>query len=199
MKMQPQNGFLIQAFYGDMRDKELLRLTPFLAFLANLDDVRPVREWAKKFRKEPKLKYVDREGTELILNRPKFIDCLVRNLIDREVKKLKIVSKTRSTTSGSDRRSKKQKFENILDSKQHTSLHAKLLDTDSDEDSKDDDLEEAYEYDPKLTSAHSSTRSSTLKWMQLWAALTKSLPCPSVVSVSIFRMAVRLPETIISC
>lgn len=147
MKMQPQNGFLIQAFYGDMRDKELLRLTPFLAFLANLDDVRPVREWAKKFRKESKLKYVDREGTELVLNRPKFIDCLVRNLVDREVKKLKIVSKTRSTTSGSDRNSKKKRFENILDSKQHTSLHAKLLDTDSDDDSKDgdDDLEEAYE------------------------------------------------------
>jgi ATP-dependent helicase YprA (DUF1998 family) len=148
MKMQPQNGFLIRAFNGDMRDKELLRLTPFLAFMSNLDDVRPVREWAKKFRKEPQLKYVDKDSNELTLNRPKFIDCLVRNLVEREVKKLKIVScsksASRSIQSKSVGKLKVKNFDELLDTKPDTSLHAQLLDTES-EDDEESDIDDAYE------------------------------------------------------
>ena len=158
MKMQPQNGFLIRAFRGDMRDKELLRLIPFLAFLANNEDVRPVREWAKKFSKEPQIKYVDRDANPLILNRPKFIECLVKNLIDKEVKKLKIVSSgisaslsNKTKSLGRQKQVRVANFEEILENKQNTqntSLHAKLLDdTDSEDEGQgvDLDLDGAYE------------------------------------------------------
>jgi len=46
---QPDNAFHIKNFFDDKSDKELWDLAAFLEFVANVDDVRPVDIWRKKF------------------------------------------------------------------------------------------------------------------------------------------------------
>lgn len=73
MKLQPQNGLLIKSFFSDSRDKELMRLAPFLVFLSDLDDVRVVKDWYRQFNYLPELAYTDRAGKPRKLRRPELI------------------------------------------------------------------------------------------------------------------------------
>jgi len=73
MKMQPQNGLLIKSFFSDSRDKELMRLIPFLVFLSDLDDMRIVKDWNKQFNYLPEISYKDRNGSPRKLKRTEFI------------------------------------------------------------------------------------------------------------------------------
>jgi RNA polymerase II subunit A small phosphatase-like protein len=50
---QPQNAFHIRNFFDDKTDQDLYELGTFLEFVANVDDVRPVEEWRKKFSSQP--------------------------------------------------------------------------------------------------------------------------------------------------
>lgn len=73
MKLQPQNGLVIKSFYMDMRDKELMRLMPFLVFLSELDDIRIVRDWFRVFNDQEKIHYTDKKGHQRVLNRNAFL------------------------------------------------------------------------------------------------------------------------------
>jgi len=46
---QPENAFHIKNFFDDKTDRELYELSSFLEFLANVEDVRPVENWRKKY------------------------------------------------------------------------------------------------------------------------------------------------------
>lgn len=80
MKLQPQNGLLIKSFFSDSRDKELMRLIPFLVFLSNLDDVRIVKDWYKQFNYLPEVTYKDKNGELKKLKRSDFIKFVVDNV-----------------------------------------------------------------------------------------------------------------------
>ena len=77
MKLQPHNGLIIKSFFMDMRDKELIRIIPLLVFMAELDDMRTVRDWAKKFNEESMIEYQDKKGIEKLLNRNSFLKFVV--------------------------------------------------------------------------------------------------------------------------
>lgn len=77
MKLQPHNGLVIKSFYMDMRDKELMRLMPFLVFLSEVDDARTVRDWFRKFNEEEKIPYKDKNRNSKILNRDHFLKYVV--------------------------------------------------------------------------------------------------------------------------
>jgi RNA polymerase II subunit A small phosphatase-like protein len=47
--LQPENAFHIRNFFEDKSDVELYELGPFLEFLSNVDDVRPIESWRKKY------------------------------------------------------------------------------------------------------------------------------------------------------
>ena len=80
MKLQPQNGFVMKSFFGDLRDKELMRIIPFLVFLSELDDVRTVKSWFKQFNENPEIEYKDRMGEYKVLKRNEFIEFIVNQL-----------------------------------------------------------------------------------------------------------------------
>ena len=80
MKMQPQNGLVIKSFYLDMRDKELIRLMPFLVFLSEMDDLRTVKTWFNKFNDEDHISYTDRHKVCKILNRNDFLKEVVEKI-----------------------------------------------------------------------------------------------------------------------
>lgn len=65
-RKQPLNGLHIKNYFFDTQDNELPRFTPFLKFLSNLSDVRPVSEWLQKFEKAGKFSYLSRRGQRLI-------------------------------------------------------------------------------------------------------------------------------------
>eukprot|EP00331_Platyophrya_macrostoma_P001920 CAMPEP_0176423594 /NCGR_PEP_ID=MMETSP0127-20121128/10368_1 /TAXON_ID=938130 /ORGANISM="Platyophrya macrostoma, Strain WH" /LENGTH=341 /DNA_ID=CAMNT_0017804557 /DNA_START=21 /DNA_END=1046 /DNA_ORIENTATION=- len=53
---QPYNILIVKKFQGQVKDKELQRITPFLKALANVPDVRPVSENFIQFKREAKAK-----------------------------------------------------------------------------------------------------------------------------------------------
>ena len=69
MKLQPRNGFIIKSFYMDMRDKELVRVMPLLVMLSEVNDVRTVRDWSKKFQSNEMIEYTDLKGENRIVDR----------------------------------------------------------------------------------------------------------------------------------
>lgn len=77
MKLQPKNGLIIKSFYMDMRDKELMRIMPLLVFMSEMDDVRIVRDWAKKFNEEAIIPYTDKLGNDKKLSRNLFLKYVV--------------------------------------------------------------------------------------------------------------------------
>lgn len=80
MKLQPQNGLVIKPFYLEMRDKELMRLIPLLTFLSGVENVRTVKEWARKFVSEESFEYTDRKGVDKLLKRTEFIQFVTNRL-----------------------------------------------------------------------------------------------------------------------
>jgi len=47
--LQPECAFHIKNFFEDKTDMELYELGPFLEYLANVDDVRPIENWRRKY------------------------------------------------------------------------------------------------------------------------------------------------------
>jgi len=63
--MQKPNGLLVKSFFHDDElDDELVRLIPFLRFLARVDDVRPVAELQRKFSSSTPFAIVNMSGTK---------------------------------------------------------------------------------------------------------------------------------------
>lgn len=83
MKLQPQNGFLIKPYRTDSRDKELIRIIPFLVFLSDLDDVRIVRDWSKTFITEEEIDYTNILGEMKTIQKTEFIKYIVQKLHNR--------------------------------------------------------------------------------------------------------------------
>ena len=80
MKLQPQNGLIIKSFFADLHDKELIRLIPLLVFLAEVDDVRTVRDWNCKFKEQEKIFYTSLDGEPTVLFRNSFLKTVVNKL-----------------------------------------------------------------------------------------------------------------------
>ena len=80
MKLQPHNGLVIKSFYMDMRDKELIRLMPLLVFLSEVDDVRTVRDWFRKFNDQDNIAYTDKRGEAKVLSRNSFLKYVVEKI-----------------------------------------------------------------------------------------------------------------------
>lgn len=83
MKLQPHNGFLIKPYRTDSRDKELIRIIPFLVFLSDLDDVRIVRDWSKTFITEEEIDYTNILGEMKTIQKTEFIKYIVQKLHNR--------------------------------------------------------------------------------------------------------------------
>ena len=88
MKMQPRNGLIIQSFYNDMRDKELVRTIPLLVFLSQVEDVRTVRDWQKSFQKESSIYYTDNHGVSRVLRREKFLSFIIDKLFQNQLRQV---------------------------------------------------------------------------------------------------------------
>lgn len=80
MKPQPENGLIIKSFFTDMKDKELIRLIPLLVFLADVEDVRTVRDWATKFKEHSEISYIRLNGEHSLLHRNTFLKNAVNKL-----------------------------------------------------------------------------------------------------------------------
>lgn len=64
----------------DMRDKELIRLMPLLVFLSEVDDVRTVRDWFRKFNDQDNIAYTDKRGEVKVLCRNSFLKYVVEKI-----------------------------------------------------------------------------------------------------------------------
>lgn len=80
MKLQPENGLVIKSFFSDLKDKELIRLIPVLTFLADVQDVRTVRDWHTKFKEKEEFPYLKLNGEQSILHRNAFLKSVVNKL-----------------------------------------------------------------------------------------------------------------------
>eukprot|EP01016_Furgasonia_blochmanni_P017687 TRINITY_DN2038_c0_g1_i17.p1 TRINITY_DN2038_c0_g1~~TRINITY_DN2038_c0_g1_i17.p1 ORF type:complete len:375 (-),score=52.33 TRINITY_DN2038_c0_g1_i17:72-1196(-) len=60
--LQPFNALAISDFIDDMSDDQLTFLAPFLEFLADVNDVRPVEKWKEVFDKGRPFSYVNMKG-----------------------------------------------------------------------------------------------------------------------------------------
>lgn len=80
MKPQPQNGLVIKGFFTDVHDKELIRLIPLLVFLSEVDDVRTVRDWNRKFKELEKISYTSIDREPSVLFRNSFLKTVVNKL-----------------------------------------------------------------------------------------------------------------------
>jgi RNA polymerase II subunit A small phosphatase-like protein len=85
---QPMNALHIKNFFEDESDTELDRLTPFLEFLSQVNDSRPVHTWMDKFDRNDTIDFVNMQNQ--------------KDIWDKEnVKFTEIVVDTPSTTNDS--------------------------------------------------------------------------------------------------
>jgi len=59
---QPMNAIHIKNFFEDETDTELDRLTPFLEFLSQVNDARPVHTWMETFDKNDVINFVNMQN-----------------------------------------------------------------------------------------------------------------------------------------
>ncbi|KAM3141148.1 hypothetical protein pb186bvf_006753 [Paramecium bursaria] len=67
-QLQPNNAIHIKNFFDDPSDTELFDLMPFLQFVVNIQDVRPVRQYLRKFNKHEQFVYMNVQGEKAMFD-----------------------------------------------------------------------------------------------------------------------------------
>ncbi|CAD8097640.1 unnamed protein product [Paramecium primaurelia] len=116
--LNPENGFKVKDFFYDIQDKELEQILPFLIWISQLPDVRPVALQYQQFiNSSPEQLNQRRNGSIVPLEQHKFQSVSRSYTIQREIIKQASIIKTLTLSKNDD-----DEFDEIVIKKQIKSV-----------------------------------------------------------------------------